>query len=62
MHLADKKKIVYAAFPYPNQEPGAAASIIGCKLLTIPHRNGKVTPETMQRKLKSTRALGKHSS
>jgi threonine aldolase len=44
------------------QESGAAESIVGCKLLTVAHCNGKVTPEAIQRKLKSERAFGKHST
>lgn len=44
------------------QESGAAESLIGCKLLTIPHENGKVTPSSILRKLKTERAFGKHST
>lgn len=44
------------------QESGATESIIGCKLLTIPHRDGKITPEAVSKKLKSERAFGKHST
>lgn len=44
------------------QESGAAESLIGCKLLTIPHENGKVTPNLILRKLKTERAFGKHST
>lgn len=44
------------------QESGAAESIVGCKLLTIPHVEGKVTPETILKKLKSERAFGRHST
>ena len=44
------------------QESGAAESIIGCKLLTVPHQDGKVTPELILKKLKSERAFGKHST
>lgn len=44
------------------QESGAAESIIGCKLLAVPHENGKVTPHSILRKLKSERAFGKHST
>ena len=35
------------------QESGAAESIIGCKLLTIPHQGGKLIPEAILKKLKS---------
>ena len=44
------------------QESGAAESVVGCKLLTVPHQNGKVTPEGVIKKLKSERAFGKHST
>lgn len=44
------------------QESGAAESLIGCKLLTVSHENGKVTPNSILRKLKSERAFGKHST
>lgn len=44
------------------QESGAAESIVGCKLLSVPHREGKITPEGILRKLKSERAFGKHST
>jgi threonine aldolase len=44
------------------QESGAAESIVGCKLLTVPHREGKITPEAISKKLKSERAFGKHST
>jgi threonine aldolase len=44
------------------QESGAAESIIGCKLLTVPHLEGKITPDAIVRKLKSERAFGKHST
>ena len=44
------------------QESGAAESLIGCKLLTVPHREGKITPEALLKKLKLERAFGKHST
>ncbi len=44
------------------QESGAAEALIGCKLLTIPHKEGKATPEAILKKLKSERAFGKHST
>ena len=44
------------------QESGAAESLIGCKLLTVQHREGKLTPQDVVRKLKSERAFGKHST
>lgn len=44
------------------QETGAAESIVGCKLLTVAHHKGKITPEAILRKLKSERAFGRHST
>ena len=44
------------------QESGAVESIVGCKLLTIPHSNGKVTPEGIEKKLKRERSCGKHGT
>jgi threonine aldolase len=44
------------------QESGAAEALVGCKLLTVPHRNGKITPQEIRRKLVSERAFGKHST
>ncbi len=44
------------------QESGAAESIIGCKLLTVPHSNGKITPPSILKKLRSERAFGQHST
>lgn len=44
------------------QESGAAESIIGCKLLTVPHQGGKLTPDAVLKKLKNERAFGKHST
>lgn len=44
------------------QEAGAAESIVGCKLLAVPHRDGKITPEAILKKLKSERAFGKHTT
>lgn len=44
------------------QESGAAESIIGCKLLTVPNRDGKLTPEAILKKLKSEKVFGKHST
>lgn len=43
-------------------ESGAPESIIGCKLLVVPHQEGKLTPEAILKKLKSERAFGKHST
>ncbi len=36
--------------------------MVGSKLLTVPHREGKITPEAILKKLKSERAFGKHST
>jgi threonine aldolase len=44
------------------QESGAAESIVGCKLLSVPHLGGKITAQWIQKKLKSERAFGKHST
>lgn len=44
------------------QESGAAEALIGCKLLTICHENGKITPNLVLKKLKTERAFGKHST
>lgn len=44
------------------QESGAAEALIGCKLLTVPHTEGKITPESILKKLKVERAFGKHST
>ena len=44
------------------QESGAAESIAGCKLLTIAHHKGKLTPDAIEKKLKTERAFGKHST
>lgn len=44
------------------QESGATESIVGCKLLTVPHQRGKVTPEEVVKILRKERAFGKHST
>jgi threonine aldolase len=44
------------------QESGAAEALIGCKLLTVPNVQGKVTPFEVMKKLKRERAFGKHST
>lgn len=44
------------------QESGAAESIVGCKLLTFPHLEGKLTPCMVLKKLKSERTFGKHAT
>jgi len=44
------------------QESGATEAITGCKLLTIPSSNGKITPDAIQKKLLKERAFGRHST
>lgn len=44
------------------QESGATESITGCKLLTVTHVEGKVTPNALLKKLSTERAFGKHST
>jgi threonine aldolase len=44
------------------QESGAAEALIGCKLLALPHQEGKLNPSQVLRKLKSERTFGKHST
>lgn len=44
------------------QESGAAESVIGSKLLIVPHEEGKITPKALLKKIKNERAFGKHST
>ncbi len=44
------------------QESGAAEAVIGCKLITVPNQEGKVTPAGIRTKLKRERAFGKHAT
>lgn len=44
------------------QESGAAEAIVGCKLVTVPHRQGKVTPKELLKRLQRERAFGCHST
>ena len=44
------------------QESGAAEALIGCKLLTVPNNEGKITSTEILKKLKKERAFGKHST
>ena len=44
------------------QESGAAESVIGSKLLTVNHQNGKITPQNIIKKLNSERFFGKHAT
>lgn len=42
------------------QETGAAEALVGCKLLTVPHREGKISSEEVLKKIKAERSIGKH--
>lgn len=44
------------------QETGSAESLVGCKLLTVPTHEGKVSCEAVKRKLRSERAYAPHST
>lgn len=44
------------------QESGSFESVVGCKLLTVPHQNGKITAHAVLHKLYAERALGKHAT
>lgn len=44
------------------QESGAAEAIVGCKLLTVPHKDGKISVEGILKKIKTEKAFGKHST
>jgi threonine aldolase len=44
------------------QESGAAEALVGCKLLTVPTREGKIIPAEVVRKLEKERFFGKHST
>lgn len=44
------------------QESGAPEAVVGCKLLPVSHRGGKLFPEDILRKLKNERAFGKHTT
>lgn len=44
------------------QETGACESLIGCKLITLPHILGKVTPDQLIKSLRKERSFGKHST
>lgn len=44
------------------QESGAFEALVGSKLLTVPNKEGKVTPDELVKKLKKERAFGKHST
>jgi len=44
------------------QESGAVEALVGCKLLTVPNKEGKISPDTIVKKLKKEKAFGKHST
>jgi len=44
------------------QESGAAEALLGCKLVTVPNKEGKILPAEIIKKLKRERAFGKHST
>lgn len=44
------------------QESGAFESIVGCKLLTVGHKEGKVVPDALEHKIKKEKAFGRHST
>jgi threonine aldolase len=44
------------------QESGALEAIVGAKILTVPHYNGKLTPELILRRLYRERAFAKHGT
>ena len=44
------------------QESGAAEALVGCKLLTVPHENGKLTPHEILKKIRSERSFKFHST
>jgi threonine aldolase len=44
------------------QESGATEALVGCKLITVPHREGKITPQDVLKRLTVERAFGKHST
>lgn len=44
------------------QESGAAEALVGCKLLTVPSQEGKVTLAEIVKRLKKEKAFGKHST
>ena len=43
-------------------ETGAVEAIVGCKLLTVPHENGKISPEEILKKIKTETINGKHAT
>lgn len=43
-------------------ETGAVEAVVGCKLLTVPHVNGKISPEEILKKIKTETINGKHST
>lgn len=45
-----------------HQEAGAAESLVGCKLLLVPSKEGKITPQAVLEELERETAIGKHST
>jgi threonine aldolase len=43
-------------------EAGAAEALVGCKLLAIPHLNGKLSLDRLVKRLENERSGGKHST
>lgn len=44
------------------QESGATEALVGAKLLSVPHEEGKATPEKILKKLQKERAIRPHST
>jgi threonine aldolase len=64
LKLACKRheSIVCADIAHINYQESGAIESIGCKLLTVPHLEGKMTPEAVLKRLKRERAFGRHST
>lgn len=65
LHLACKKheSVICSDIAHlHHQESGAAEAIVGCKLITVPHLGGKLTPENVLKRLRYERAFGRHST
>ncbi len=43
-------------------ETGAAEAVVGCKLLLVPHENGKISPDKILKRMKAETMFGKHST
>ena len=44
------------------QESGAAESVVGCKLLSVPHKEGKLSVEAVSHRIIHEKASGKHAT